>query len=359
MYDHMTFEYILDRMLDRVPDEIDKREGSLIYDACAPAAAELAQMYMELDINYNLSFVDTASGEYLSRKTAEFGVNRAPATHAERKGLFYGAGNAPMDVPLDSRYSIEDMTFIVKEKIGTGLYKMTCETPGTVGNEQFGSLLSIDYVANLNRAVLADVLVPGEDEESDEELRQRFYAAVNEPAFGGNVADYKQRINAIPGVGATKVYPVWQGGGTVKCTIIAADWTPPSQTLMDKVQTIIDPTVNSGQGLGQAPIDHKVTIEGVTGSTINVETTLTLAVGVTPGQVQTDVEAVVATYLIELRKDWANQQQLVVRTAQIDARILTISGIEDVAATTINGSSANLTLGADEVPLPGAVTIHG
>jgi uncharacterized phage protein gp47/JayE len=358
MYEHMTFDFILQRMLSRVPDTIDKREGSVIYDSCAPAAAELAQMYIELDINYNLSFVDTATGEYLSRKTAEFGVNRASATPAERKGLFYNSANQLMDVPVGNRFSIADLTFVVTEKIGIGTYKMTCETPGTVGNEQFGTLLPIDYVGGLNRAVLAEVLVPGEDEEPDDELRQRFYAAINEPAFGGNIADYKQRINAIPGVGATKVYPVWQGGGTVKCTIIAADWAPPSQTLVDEVQTIMDPTVNSGQGLGQAPIDHKVTIAGVTGLMLNVETTLTLATDITIGQVQADVEAVIASYLLELRKDWANQQQLIVRTAQIDARILTVTGVEDVAGTTLNGTAANLTLEADEVPQAGTVTIH-
>lgn len=359
MYEHMTYDFILQRMLSRVPDTYDKREGSVIYDACAPAAAELAQMYIELDVNYNLSFVDTASGEYLTRKTAEFGVNRAPATPAERKGQFYNSSNAFMDVPLGGRYAIGNLTFVVREKIGTGVYKMRCETPGTVGNEQFGAMLPIDYVANLSRAVLAEVLVPGENEESDEALRQRFYDAVNEPAFGGNVADYKQRINTLPGVGATKVYPVWQGGGTVKCTIIAADWSPPSQTLVDEVQTIMDPTVNSSQGIGQAPIDHKVTIAGVTGLTINVETTLTLATGVTPGQVQADVENAIISYLLELRMDWANQQQLIVRTAQIDARILTVTGVEDVAGTTVNGSSSNLTLGVDEVPQPGTVTIHG
>ncbi|MFC4305808.1 baseplate J/gp47 family protein [Cohnella boryungensis] len=359
MYEHMTFDFILQRMLSRVSDTIDKREGSVIYDACAPAAAELAQMYIELDVNYNLSFVDTASGEYLSRRTSEFGVNKAGATPAERKGLFYGTGNTLMDVMLGGRYAIGDLTFAVKERISAGTYRMACETPGTVGNEQFGALLPIDYVANLSRAVLVEVLVPGEDEESDDALRQRFYAAVNEPAFGGNVSDYKQRVNSIPGVGATKVYPVWQGGGTVKCTIIAADWTPPSQTLVDEVQTIMDPTVNGGQGIGQAPIDHLVTIAGVTGLTINVETTLTLAAGVTPGQVQADVEAVVASYLLELRRDWANQQQLIVRTAQVDARILTVTGIEDVAGTEINGDATNLTLGADEIPTAGTVTIHG
>lgn len=358
MFESYTFDFILQRMLNRVPDTLDKREGSLIYDALAPAAAELAQMYIEIGVNYNLSFVDTATGEYLSRKTAEYGVNRTPATKAVRKGLFYDSNNALVDVPLGGRYAIEDLTYVVSEKISVGTFKMTCETAGSAGNSLFGPMLPITYVSGLTRAELVDALVPGEDEETDEHLRQRFYAAVNEQPFGGNVADYKHKINSIDGVGATKVYPVWQGGGTVKCTIIAADWHPPSQTLIDQVQTIIDPTVNSGLGLGTAPIGHKVKIFGASDTTIDIETTVTLASGYTIGMVQDDVNAVIDRYLLELRMDWANQSQITVRTAQIDARILGVQGIDDVSGTKINGQANNLTLGQDDIPLMGTVTLH-
>lgn len=41
MYENITYEVILNRMLDRVPDYMDKREGSVIYDAMAPAAVEM------------------------------------------------------------------------------------------------------------------------------------------------------------------------------------------------------------------------------------------------------------------------------------------------------------------------------
>lgn len=357
MYESQTEKVIMDRMLARVPDNVDKRPGAVIYDALAPAAAELAKMYIELDLNYNISFADAASGEYLARRTAEFGVTREPATKARRKGQFYNAANAPMDIPIGSRFSIESLNYIAINKISTGVFTMECEQTGTIGNQKFGALLPIEYIAGLSRAELTDVLVPGEDEESDDALRARYYEEVNRPAFGGNVSDYKQKINSMQGVGATKVFPVWNGAGTVKCTIIASDWSVPSPTLVDEVQTAIDPTVNSGLGIGFAPIDHEVTIAGVTGVTINIETTLTLASGVTPGQVQADVEAAVSAYLLELRQDWANQTQLIVRIAQIDSRILTVPGVEDVENTEINGTAANLTLAAEQIPLMGTVTI--
>ena len=41
MYESQTFDVILKRMLDRVSSSLDKREGSIIYDAIAPTANEL------------------------------------------------------------------------------------------------------------------------------------------------------------------------------------------------------------------------------------------------------------------------------------------------------------------------------
>lgn len=358
VYEHQTYEEILQRMLDRVPDNVDKREGSLIYSALAPAAAELAQMYIELDVLYSLTFVDTAEGEELTKRCAEMGVYRKPATKARREGIFKGSNGIEMDVPIGSRFSIEDVTYKAIEKITTGHFILECETAGTIGNMKFGDLLPIDYIEGLVSATLGVVLIPGEDEESDEALRQRYYQTVNEPAFGGNISDYKQTINAIDGVGGTKVFPVWQGGGTVKCTIISSEYSVPSSQLVNHVQTIVDPIENSGEGLGTAPIGHKVTIVGVTGKTINIETTIALAQGVTVGQVQSSIENVIAEYLLSLRKEWANQVQLVVRIAQIDARILTVPGVVDVSNTKLNGATNNITLGEEEIPILGMVTIN-
>ena len=44
----MTFEELLQGMLDRVPSDVDKRQGSVIYDALAPAAYFLAQQDFQL-----------------------------------------------------------------------------------------------------------------------------------------------------------------------------------------------------------------------------------------------------------------------------------------------------------------------
>lgn len=359
MYESMTFDFILQRMLTRVPDDIDKREGSIIYDALAPTAAELAQLYIEIGSNLNLSYADTATGERLDRRTMEFGVNREAATKARRRGVFNASVDVLMDVPVGSRFSGGGLNYTVMERLSLGTFIMECETAGVVGNQYFGALLPIDYISGLSNAQLADVLVAGEDSETDDALRARYFTALSEQPFGGNVADYKLKIGAIDGVGGVKVFPAWQGGGTVKATIIGSDYNPPAFLLVNDVQNIMDPEVNPGEGLGLAPIGHRVTIAGVSSIVINTEAKLQLDVGVTIGQVQTEIEEAVSAYLLSLRQSWARDETaLVVRVSQIEARILSVSGVTDISGTLLNGSTANMVLSSEQIPFIGTVTLH-
>lgn len=355
MYENQTFENILQRMLDRVPNIVDKREGSIIYDALAPAAMELAACYFELDSNISLSYADTASGEFLTRKASEFGVNRKQAVKAVRKGVFYSDGGNHLDIPVGSLFAIEGITYEAVERISSGQYKLECQTPGSVGNRLYGTLLPVDYVEGLARAELEDIILAGSDDEADEDLRQRFYIAANEKPFGGNVADYKKKLHERNGVGGVKVFPTWQGGGTVKCTVQGSDYKRPSDVFITELQNEFDPTPQ-GKGLGLAPIGHTVTIASVQDGYIYVEVTLQLKDGITGPQIQPDVEAAVESYFNELRKSWERESEIVVRIAQIDARILGVSGVKDILDTQMiyNGQSgirSNVTLGSEEIPI--------
>lgn len=359
MYNTEEYEYeaILQRMLDRVPDDIDKRPGSIIYDSLAPAAAEFAQMYIDLSAGDDLYNVDTATGEYLTEGAAEWGVNRKQATFAVRKGTFLDSNGVGIDVAIGSRFFIEDLNYVVKERVSLGVYKVTAETAGVVGNAPFGSMLPVEYINDLATATLSDILVPGEDEETDDQLRERFFIEINEQPFGGNVADYRQMIRALDGVGAVRITPVWQGGGSVKATIMATGHVPPSVALIDLLQEQVDPVPFGGQGIGLAPIGHTVTLNGVDWITINITTTLTLA-DTTIGQVQQDIEDVINSYLLSLRSTWEEDAPLVIRVAPLESRILTVSGVVDVSGTQLNGSTANITLTVDQVPEKGTVTLN-
>ena len=349
MWEDMTFENILNDMLSRVPSNVDKREGSIIYDALAPAALKLAEMYFQLRNYVDLFFADTAVGEFLERRTAELGINRRPATKAMRKIVTTG----PVDV--GTRWGLEDTTYVIIEKVTDTEYKAECEQLGSIGNAYSGTLDNIDNISGVT-AEITDILIPGEDEETDESLRQRYFESLVSQAYGGNITDYKQKVSALPGVGGVKVEPVWNGGGTVKLTIIDSDYNKPSPTLIDEVQTAVDPVLNQGEGYGIAPIGHVVTVVGVEEVEIDVEPEITLQAGYTWEGVKPAVEAAINDYFAELRGEWVDSESLVVRISQIEVRVLAINGIVDIQNTKLDDQQQNIELGPYEIPVLGEVT---
>ena len=80
MYEGITYETILDRMLSRVSNQFDKREGSVIFDTHSPTAIELQILYLELDTILKEAYGDTASREFLIRRCAERGITPYEAT---------------------------------------------------------------------------------------------------------------------------------------------------------------------------------------------------------------------------------------------------------------------------------------
>lgn len=233
-------------------------------------------------------------------------------------------------------------------------------------------------------------------------MRTRYFDSFNEKAFGGNVRDYLEKTNAIPGVGSTKVTRAWNGdirptdmipneivkewyngiintlnptvkawleivysaaaakkltvGGTVLLTILNSEYGVPTDELIQTVQTAIDPEQNAGEGYGIAPIGHIVTVEKAKVVNITVKTNITFDVGYGWNNLQSSINEAIQGYLLELRKTWADNPYLVVRISQIETRILGVNGIVDIGNTKINGASDNLTLGKFEVPVFGGAS---
>lgn len=351
-----SYEEILPRMLDQVPESLDKREGSVIFNALAPAAAELAQMYIELEGVVNLAFIDTAVDEYLDKLVEQMGVTRREATKAIKKAEFYNNENELMDIEIGKRFGIGELIYVVKNRISQGVYQVECETEGTAGNAPIGILIPVDNIEGLGVAKIAETLIPGTDIETDEELRERYYEKVNQPTFAGNVADYKAKTKEIEGVGAVKVIPTWNGGGTVKLIILDTDFNVASEILIEKVQELICPS--PGQGLGIAPIGHDVTVVTAIEKEINISTTLTLKQSITTENIQKEIESVLNNYLLSLKRDWQDLEEITVRVAQLESRILNVDGVIDITNTLVNGSTANIILSSEYIPKLGEVVLN-
>ena len=351
----MTYESILERVLGRVPSTMDKREGSIIYDAVAPVCAELAQMYIELDWNLKQSFAGTANRDYLIRRCAERGVTPKEATHAVLKATIEPS---TLEASYGTRFSCNKLNYYITTKITDGEYNIVCETAGTAGNVNFGTLIPIEYVAGLQSATLGEVLIPASDEESTEALRARYLDSFEAQSFGGNCKDYIETTNSIEGVGGTKVTPCWNGGGTVKVTIIGSDYGEASATLSDTVQQRLDPTKDStGQGL--APIGHVVTVKSATPFPINIELAIVFNEGYSWAKHKSVIVSAIESYLLDLRKKWATETTLIVRISHLESRLLALDSVLDIKTTKLNGVSNNLQLGEQYIPVLGSVTNIG
>lgn len=368
-----TYQNLRQEMLDRVPDTYDKRDTAPIPTAISPAAYALAGFYLSLDQVQRAAFVQTAVGDGLDMLAVIGGLTRYPASAAVRLGIFNTA------VPIGARFStingtnsinfaVTAATTVSEPEEGFTYYQLTAETPGTIGNEYTGPILPITTIPGLTSAQITDILVPGDDTETDDAFRERLIEALNDRPFGGNIADYRQNVLAIDGVGGVQVYPTWNGGGTVKLSVLGADFLPASPTLVENVQNTIDPPPNQGLGLGLAPIGAKVTVAAPTELTVNVSATLMLAAGYAIGQVQEPVEQAIEAYLLSVRQEWDTNTSSTavsyaadVYVARITAAIVGVTGVVNATNVQLNGGTEDLILTetgeTQQVPVLGTVTL--
>ena len=263
MFENITEEQILTRMLARVSSALDKRQGSIIYDSTAPAALEFINMYISLDEALNEAFIDTMSLENLKRKGVE------PETY-----------------------------------------------------------------------------------------RNRLLAISDSETFGGNKADYVGKVGSINGVGGVKVYSgiEWNGGGTVKVVFTTSSFGVPSQTLIDQVQTKIDPTVNGGEGLGIAPIGHIVTCVGAEAATVDITADFTFSdASYYLESCLSNMKTAIDDYFLELNSDWQNQKNVTVRIADVISSLMDVEGVIDVQNVKLNGVSSNLIVDQDSLVVRGTI----
>lgn len=374
-----TYEYLLAQALARVSDAYDKRQGSIMWDTLAPHDYQLAEFYLQLRQIYKNTFADSAEGEYLDLRVKEQGMERYQATYALKKGEFFDDEDNPMSIPIGTRFTTISSTnpinyyveaaYMQDGQAVAGAYALRCELAGTAGNDYIGELVNITFISGVAKATLSTLLEPARDIETDEELRIRYFLRLNHKPFGGNITQYDEEIKAIDGVGEVQIYPVWNGGGTVKLSIIDAEYNAVEPEFIKTVQNLVDPENAQGEkgtGLGMAPIGHKVTVTTPTEIEINISATVTLKSGYMLGQVQEPIKQGISDYLLQLRKEWGladdlNNYSLAIYIARITMVILSIQGVANVTNVTINDLTQDLTLiqnaTTQQLPILGTVSI--
>lgn len=343
-----TYDDIMVDVLGRFPDKFDKRQGSVLWNLCAPLAQELAIQYAQLGDMERQFFLDTSEGDFLTRLAAQFGVTRLPATSAIREVHFQEP------VPIGTRFSVVDSThnFRVLEHKPSGEYLLIAETPGKEANSVNGSLINIDVLQEFSGAILGNVVVPGEDIESDDALRVRATKYIKTPTLNGNLAQYEKWADEFEGVGSVFMQPLHAGPNTLKLSITNANGEEASPELVKRFQDYLDPEPK-GHGKGVAPIGAYVTVESVAGLGVRIVADIKI-------RDDADIEAIrgaARKALAEYLKTEAFQEKEL-RHYKIATIIDRLDGVKDVDNLTINGSNTSVELQAEILPKLSEVVLN-
>ncbi|RJE48696.1 MULTISPECIES: baseplate J/gp47 family protein [unclassified Dehalobacter] len=352
LFEAQTYEEILQRLKSKVPSEIDTTEGSFIHDALSPAALEIAQLYTSLDLVLTLAFAQTTSGQYLDYRAGEHGLTRKAAVKAA--GIVKVTGNPGVAIGqgtiflTDGGIGFESTKAAVIQDNGSVDISVQAAEEGITGNVPAGAVKTLQVaLQGVTEITNESAITGGTDQESDEDLLSRLLLKVRNPATSGNAAHYLQWAGEVSGVGDAKVFPLWDGAGTVKVVIVDSEKIPAEAEIVVAAAAYIE---------SMRPVGAEVTVESAAGVDINVAATVTLAENYTLGQVTDSFRALLTDHL----KDIAFKQDYV-SFARIGSTLLETPGILDHTGLMVNGGTANIAIGITfdncQVAVAGTVTL--
>lgn len=339
---------ILNRMLDRLPENYDKTEGSTIVDLLMPVAIELEEKYIDHEDILNKGFADTAYEEWLDKIVSEVGISRKKATYST--GIVKITGEIGSNIEVNTLVSSDIVSFKVTENkvidnTGYALVNVECLSSGTVGNVPAGSIKNFSIpIAGLRTVVNEEDFSNGYNEETDEELKDRYYTKVQTPATSGNPYHYINWSKEVIGVGDAKVFPLFNGEGTVKVIIIDSNKRGASESLVQETYNYI---------LSEKPVGAKLTLESATELDINIGATLIIdSQNYSLSEIESNFKEAINSHLssIAFKSNYVSY-------AKIGSLLLSVPGVIDYTDLLVNGSSGNIVIAAEEVGVLGQVVV--
>lgn len=353
-------DVILERMLNRVPNDLDTAPGNYIWDSLSPDAIEFVLAYISLDEVLDRGFAQTSFDVFLTRRAAEHGVDRKAATKAT--GTLTIEGNHGAEIAVGSRFSntvTDGTTEITKYyaalesgKIGiNGKIQIQVEavSVGEMGNALAGEINNnIGGLAGVVKVYNEAPFEDGVEEESDASLLPRYLERVRKPPSSGNKYDYIRWAKAVPGVGQCIPKPLWNGPGTVKLIVLGENGEILSDEIVGNVKAYIDPT--DGEGDGTAPIGALVTVVTASPTAILITVPkLQLEDGFFMDNVKKNIEKALSVQLM------ATPPDSIIRRKDIESAINSVPGTLDFGDVLLNGRADNIRLEDDQKATLGEV----
>lgn len=375
-YKNYTFSNIMNILMGETSDEVDKRQGGLFYDIYTAVSSFGALVFNALSSVAKSAHPITAQNEYLDLCADDVGIVRLEATNAVKKVYVFDINGEPFDVDLGLFVTPKgngNLLYALIEKEDVGVYKAQCSTLGKVGNSYIGDCDLLANISNIGSVYMNEVLVSARDEETDEELRIRIKEASIGEGFGGNIIDYRSLVGTkLKTVGQMQVYSRDYGEpilNSIVVSIVDNDYNPFSQTQLDEISELLDPSSYPGGGRGMLPFGHHPLVVSPTEKTIDISLTIVPEPSHTTEELKNDIVNKVSEYINDVRKNWAyisdygaaNLFSVIIYQAQIIAKVLEVDGVLSVSSVIINSEDADCILSEtkalQEIPIIGSIDV--
>lgn len=370
LYDDRTFENLqaealedLQEKIDELPEneKVDASEGSLLYMAIAKQAVRLEEAYADLDEMNDNMLVDTQDIDHLIDSGVECGVPINEGTAAivvVDLNCECEIGDEFTAIDSDYNYIATELVTVITNTDGSKTYRyyMEADEEGIDPGRYRGEVEPVDFLDGFEDGAVVNVQTAGTEQEDEEEYRERRLNSFNLKACAGNRDYYINTIGELSGVGGVKVKRRLYGQSYIPCYIQADDYGVPSAELLAAIKEEMDPEGFEGEGNGLCPLGHKLQVNGVTGVTIDVAASFTFDEGYNFSMLQTAIEEAITEYIAQQAATWQESSSIVIRRAMVEAKILTVTGVLDVANLTLNEDDENITTTEYEVPILGEVT---
>lgn len=370
--DKDIIEQIHRDMLLRLSNEFDKSTGSFAYDILKPPSYEFVDIHGRIKDVDDKRSVFNLNGDELDDFIRQFTpIKRKKATTANI-GLVLITGKPGQKVEEGILVASASHQYVITDggaldNDGRGEFEVECTIEGKDGNADIGFINHFPVtVSGLETVTNITPITGGYDEEDDGSLRNRYFNYIDKPATSGNIYHYLLWAGNIEGVGATRVYPLWDGKNTVKLVLVDSNGQPASKELVNEVQEYIDPKGEKledgtwskwGCGYGEAPIGAFCSVEPAIPVSVSVEASVQVAPGADIAALEEEFRQELIERFLLIALDYDVN---VISLAKVSNIILNIDGIVDLDITSvkINGKSENLTLEDKEVPVFDEVTFN-
>ena len=144
------------------------------------------------------------------------------------------------------------------------------------------------------------------------------------------------------GIGKAKVYPLWNGNGTVKVMVTGNNNRPVGQDLLEQCKAYIET---------QRPIGATVTVTTPTVLNVDVSIRFNLNPNCTLAEVTQEIK--------ELLKDYIESSEKAIIYTKIFGYIANLSGVDDITEFKLNNAMANIRIEEDKIPVVNNVKVTG